>query len=97
MPTEREKAYLVKFARVYSTIMHKPPKDIHEMGEITKQIRPLLEEFPEFRANTESLFFTARDQHQKKIRGELKLIKKRRLGFKFENGTIRIKKMPRLK
>lgn len=77
--------------------MHEPPKNMEEFGVIIRQIKPLLTEFPEFQAHTESLFWTARDQHQKRLRGELKLIKKRKLGFKFENGIIRIKEMPRPK
>ncbi len=99
MATERGKEYLKEFAKIYTTIKHYPQKTMLELGVITKQIRPLLEKYPEFREHTESLFATATDEFreiQKRLKAK-QLIKKRekiKIGFKWENGKIRIRKMP---
>lgn len=100
MVTEREKEYLREFARIYTAMKHNPPKNMLELGVITGQIRPLLNKYPEFEKHTESLFATATKEFREiqEILKAKKLIKKRekiKIGFKWENGKIRIKQMPK--
>lgn len=102
MPTEREKAYLVKHAGILSVAERNPPKNIAEVGLLIKRIRELQREFPEkgFESRIKTLFFTVRDIFSKNVHG--KTTNKELPGMRFiqegegENRRIKIVKRPKI-